>query len=62
MQKPAVLPVSEGVDEKEPGFSIRFQLPLTRAGKYTIRLKATDKVTNKTSSFELPVAVVPSSN
>ena len=62
LQKPSVLTIAEGVDEKDPGFSIRFQLPLTKAGKYTIRLKATDKITGKTYSFDLPLAVLPSAN
>ena len=62
MQKPTQVSVFEKVDEKDLGFSVRLPLPLTRVGKYTIRLKATDKVANKTFSFDLPIAVLPSAN
>ena len=40
IQKPSSLPVDTGVDEKEPGFSVRFLVPMTRVGKFTVRLKA----------------------
>ncbi len=62
VSKPSVFNLDAGVDEKDPGFSVRFLLPLTRAGKFTIRLKATDKVANKTYTFDVPLAVVPSAN
>lgn len=62
IQKPSVLAVDSGVDEKDPGFSVRFLLPMTRPGKFTVRLRATDKVTNKTYTYDLPIAVVPSVN
>lgn len=52
----------EKLDEKEHGLSMRFMVPLTRTGKYTIRLKATDNLTKKTATFDLPLAVVPSAN
>ncbi|MGL6076080.1 MAG: hypothetical protein ACRC8S_18130 [Fimbriiglobus sp.] len=57
--KPSLLTVNSGVDEKEAGITIRYLLPLTRTGKYDVRLKATDKVTGKTSMFVLPVNVLP---
>lgn len=41
---------------------VRFLLPMTRPGKYTIRLKATDNLTKKTATFDLPIAVVSSAN
>ena len=56
--KPSVLPINGGVDEKDAGVTIRYLLPLTRAGKFTVRLKATDKVTNKTHTFTLPVTAL----
>ena len=56
--KASLLPIQGGVDEKDAGVTIRYLLPLTRAGKYTIRLKATDKLTNKTSTFTLPVTAL----
>lgn len=51
-----------GLDEDEPTFSLRFLLPMTRTGKFTARLKATDKVANKTATFDLPISVVPLAN
>jgi hypothetical protein len=35
---------------------------MTRAGKFTVKLKATDKVSGKSATFDLPVAVVPPAN
>lgn len=62
LKTPSSFAMDGGVDEKDPGFTLRFLLPLTRVGKFTIRLKATDKVSNKTATFDLPIAVVPSAN
>ena len=59
MQQPNVYTQDGMIGEKDLGFSVRFLLPMTRAGKFTVRLKATDKVTGKTATFELPIAVVP---
>lgn len=62
MQQPHVYPQDSGIDPKELGFSVRFLLPMTRAGKFTVKLKATDKVSGKMATFDLPIAVVPSAN
>ena len=62
LEKPSNFNLEGGVDEKDPGFTLRFLLPLTRTGKFTVRLKAIDKVSNKTVTFDLPIAVVPSAN
>jgi hypothetical protein len=35
-----------------------FALPLEAAGEYTLRLTATDKATEKTSTLEFPLAIV----
>ena len=56
--KPSLLPIQGGVDDRDAAITIRYLLPLTRAGKFTVRLKATDKVTNKTSTFTLPVTAL----
>lgn len=56
--KPSLLPIKDGVDEKDAGVTIRYLLPLTRAGKFSVRLKATDKITNKTHTFTLPVTAL----
>jgi hypothetical protein len=48
-----------GVDDKDAVYQVRFLLPMTRPGKYTIRLTAEDRIAKKKSSFELPVLVLP---
>ena len=45
-------------DEKLPTYPLRFALPLTRPGKFTVRLSCTDKLTGKTATLELPVLVI----
>ena len=50
------------LEPKDEMISVRFLLPMSRVGKYTVRLKATDNVTQKTATFDLPITVVPSSN
>jgi hypothetical protein len=62
IEKPSNFQLDAGVDEKDPGFTLRFLLPLTRTGKFTVRLKAVDNLSKKTVSFDLPIAVVPSAN
>jgi len=46
------------VDEKEGAFAMRFPLFMSRPGKFTVRITATDKVANKKASYELPVTVL----
>jgi hypothetical protein len=48
-----------GIAEDTPAFPDGFLLPLTRAGKFTIRIKATDKVNNKSYTFDLPITAIP---
>jgi hypothetical protein len=62
LKKAESLTVTDGLDEKELGLSMRFMVPLTRPGKFTVRLKATDNLSKKTATFELPLAVLPSAN
>jgi hypothetical protein len=62
LDKPMQYQLNSGVDAKEKGFAIRFLLPLTRAGKYTVKLKATDNLTKKVATFDLPMAVLPPAN
>jgi hypothetical protein len=50
------------LDSNEPRFNVRFLLPMTRPGKYTIRLKATDNNTKRTATFDLPVVINPPAN
>ena len=51
-----------GVSEKDPIFSLRLIFPMTRVGKFTVHLKATDNLAKKTTTFDLPIAVVPAAN
>jgi hypothetical protein len=48
-----------GVDEKEGAFAMRFPLFMSRPGKFTVKITATDKVANKKASYELPVTILP---
>lgn len=49
------------VEEKAEMFARWFPLFLTRPGKFTVKITATDRVSNKTASYELPISVLPSS-
>jgi hypothetical protein len=62
LQKPIAFTQKMGVIEDAEAFPLRVMVPLTRAGKFTVRLKATDKISNKSYTFDLPVAAVPSAN
>ncbi len=50
----------EGIDldDKLPNYTVRFLLPMTRPGKFTIRLSCTDAVAKKTVSVDLPVLIL----
>ncbi|MGL4420048.1 MAG: hypothetical protein ACRCZF_05235 [Gemmataceae bacterium] len=62
LKKPVTFVMNNGIDEKEGGFTMRFLLPMTRVGKFTVKLKVTDEISKKTATFDLPVAVVPAVN
>lgn len=47
------------VEEKDGAFGMRFPLFMSRPGKFTVRVTATDKVANKKSSYDLPVTILP---
>jgi hypothetical protein len=49
-------------NEKDGGCPMRFLLPMTRSGRFIIALKATDNLTKKTATFDMPVTVVPPQN
>jgi hypothetical protein len=38
---------------------MRYPVPFTRPGKFAVRLTATDKLTKKTASVDVPVTVLP---
>lgn len=58
LKKPITDKRDSGVEDDKP-FVSRYLLPFTRTGKFVMRMKATDKLANKTYTFDLPVAAVP---
>lgn len=50
------------VDEKVVGVPMRFLVPLNREGGFLIRLKATDNISKKTATVDLPLRVFPAGN
>ena len=50
--------VNKNVDEKISILPGAFDLALVRAGKFTVELKATDQLQNKTSTVTLPLTIV----
>jgi hypothetical protein len=59
VKEPVVREYKAGVPEDRLGFPDGAALPFTRVGKFTVRIKATDRVANKSYTFDLPVAAVP---
>jgi hypothetical protein len=55
----AVWEVKDGVDEKDGTYSMRYPMPFTRPGKFAVRLTATDKITKKVATLDVPVTVLP---
>jgi hypothetical protein len=51
--------VAKDLEEKFPTCTARMFLPLTRPGKFVVRLKVTDNVAGKSASFELPIQSMP---
>jgi hypothetical protein len=45
------------IDEKAGMFARFFPVFLTRPGKFTVKITATDKVGNKTATYDLPITV-----
>ncbi len=58
MAEPIVLPV-DALEEKWSTCQARMNVPLTRVGKFTVKLKVTDNVAGKTATFELPIEALP---
>lgn len=59
VEKPTVYTVNEGVADDESLIRMRFPVPLNRPGKYSLMLKSTDKLADKSHTVKLPVQVVP---
>jgi hypothetical protein len=49
----------KALEDNTPIVTAWMYVPLTRAGKFTVRLKVTDNVAGKTATFELPIKAVP---
>lgn len=47
------------VKEDAGAFSLQFPLFMNRPGKFTVEMKATDRVSKKTSTYKLPFTVSP---
>jgi hypothetical protein len=47
------------VDEKDGAFAMQFPLFMSRPGKFTAKVTATDKVAKKSAAYELPVTILP---
>ena len=47
------------LEEKYPICTARMHVPLTRAGKFTVKLKVTDNVAGKSATFDLPIQALP---
>lgn len=58
METPLTLEAKE-LDAKFPTCQARMNVPLTRAGKFTVKLKVTDNVAGKTATFDLPIQALP---
>jgi hypothetical protein len=48
-----------GVDEKDAVFGQHVPVFMSRPGRFTVRVTAVDKVTNKRATFELPIRIDP---
>jgi hypothetical protein len=58
MAKPFSGTIHENIPENAPVLLVPFTLPLTRAGKFAIEVKATDHVSKKTATVTFPLTVV----
>ena len=55
LAKPAQQVLNAGVPENQELFRLPFPIYLSRPGKFTFTIKATDKTANKTATYELPI-------
>jgi hypothetical protein len=59
LSKPIIMPVPREFPEAEPFVPFQVMLPMNREGKYTVEMKAADKVGGKTTVMTFPVTVYP---
>ncbi len=57
VKKPPVAEISKDVPVENRLVPIQFHASLNRQGKFTIKIKAEDQISGRTSSFELPIEV-----
>jgi hypothetical protein len=57
LAKPFVMEYNKDVPGNAVHLPIGFLLPLNRAGKFTVKITATDKITNKTATQSIPIVV-----
>ncbi len=59
LEKPVKQVQNSGIEADKGAFRVIFPLYMNRPGTFTVRVTAVDKVANKTSTYELPVTVIP---
>ncbi len=59
LKKPDTITIDSDVGAEDTLVHLRFQLPLNRAGDFTVELKAVDKVSKTTSKVRIPFKVLP---
>lgn len=50
---------AKSLEEKYPTCQARMYVPLTRTGKFTVRLTVKDNVASKSATFDLPIQAIP---
>jgi hypothetical protein len=60
LAKPFTGVVNQDVPENAASVPLQFVLPLNRAGKFTVEIKATDQVAKKSATLSFPYAVIES--
>jgi len=58
LKKPTTVVIDKDVPENDIGIPLRFLLPMNRSGDFTVKLRATDKVSGKISIVSLPILVL----
>jgi len=59
LMKPRTHIQDSGVEATDGAFGMRFPVFMSRPGKFIVKLSATDKVSNKTVTYDLPLTILP---
>jgi hypothetical protein len=59
LKEPITRIYNQNVPEDRVGFADGLPVPFTRAGKFKLRIKATDNVSKKSYTFDLPLNALP---